>query len=158
MVSAKLDRIRQIHDSGHQVEHWIIRHAITPSVDDDRSAFAVEQGMIDVLRLREHASTTPILTNIAGGHTDTEFSAIPIEELTRRYAAAPIPPLSYPYIVIKVNCTASPYLTDKQIYDMARRPRPSRRRDWESTLGGGASISGETPSFPGQLHRVNPRI
>lgn len=127
VVSAKLDRIRQILDSGHQVEHWIVRHAITPSADDDRAAFAVEQGMIDVLRLREHASMTPVLTNIVGGHTDAEFGAIAVEELARRYAADPIPPLTHPYIVIKVNGTASPYLTDKQIYDMARRSWPAGR-------------------------------
>ncbi len=127
VVSAKLDRILQIHRSGHQVEHWIIRHALTPDTDDDRTAFAVEQGMIDVLRLREVARTTPILTNLAGGHTDTEFGAVLVEELACRFAADPIPNLTYPCIVLKVNGAASPHLTDEQLYEMARRSWPAGR-------------------------------
>ena len=119
--SAKLNRIREIHGSDRAVEHWIIRHAITPGADDDRAAFAVEQAMIDVLRLQETSPTAPVLTNTAGGHTDTDFGATSVEELACRYTAAPIPELPYPCIVVKVNGTATPYLTEEQIYEMARR-------------------------------------
>jgi len=125
ITSAKLTRIHDIHGSGHEVEHWIVRHAITSAHTDDLAALAVEQAMIDVLRLGESSLDTPVLTNIAGGHTASQHRMTTVEELARRYAAPPIPPLPYPCIVVSVNGTADPLCSPDEIYEMSRRYWPA---------------------------------
>ncbi|MFZ2527277.1 MAG: hypothetical protein WAX14_06420 [Rhodococcus sp. (in: high G+C Gram-positive bacteria)] len=124
VVSAKLGRIRQIYDAGYTVEHWIVRHHISPAVSDDAAAFQIEQGLIDALRIldsRREPQTPATLTNLAGGHTDTEHGAMRVEELAVLYGAEPAPlPLPKPSVVLRVNAAADSSLSDDQIYEAAR--------------------------------------
>lgn len=69
----KLKRIRDIHSAGFQVAHVIHRHGL-----DDSTAFQVEGALIDAY---------PGLSNIAGGHGNSEIGAMHALEVIRKYEA-----------------------------------------------------------------------
>ena len=58
----KLEKIREIIKSGHEVEHYIIRHKLT-----EEDALTVESVLIDFLTYQEF-NTESLLTNIVAGH------------------------------------------------------------------------------------------
>lgn len=70
--SAKNQRIRDIYQSGRIVENIILRHRIEPEATADKSAYAIEQTLIDALRLTEAPTDEAVLVTIASGHTTTE--------------------------------------------------------------------------------------
>ena len=118
--SAKNQRIRDIYQSGKTVEHIILRHRIEPDATADKSAYAIEQTLIDALRLIEAPTGTAVLANIAGGHTTTEWGVIPLPELIRRYAAAAAPEIERPFVVLIVNAALNPDNSKEQIYEEGR--------------------------------------
>ncbi|MCS4257102.1 hypothetical protein M2405_005419 [Rhodococcus erythropolis] len=73
--SAKNQRIRDIYQSGRIVENIILRHRIEPEATADKSAYAIEQTLIDALRLTEAPTDEAVLVTIAGGHTTTEWGS-----------------------------------------------------------------------------------
>jgi hypothetical protein len=73
-ISAKLGRIREIRREGLDVLHVIQRHGLTKE-----EAFLVEGALIDVF---------PGLTNLQGGHGNSEFGAMHAETVISRYVAS----------------------------------------------------------------------
>lgn len=129
VTSVKLARIRDIYAAGYRVEHWILRHRITAADSDDGTAFQIEQSLIDALRLIDvpTAGGARTLTNIAGGHTDTDHRAMRASHLAVLYGAQPAPlPLPQPSVVLRVNAAADPTWSDEQIY-------AATRGDWRAT-------------------------
>lgn len=124
VTSAKVDRIHRIHEAGYAVDHWVVRHRITPGGNDDAAAFQIEQGLIDALRIldRDRDDDEPVvLTNLVGGHSDTDHGVMRVEELAVLYGAEPAPlPLPQPSVVLRVNAAADATLSDEQIYEAAR--------------------------------------
>ncbi|MCD5421093.1 hypothetical protein LRS71_16275 [Rhodococcus pyridinivorans] len=124
VTSAKIDRIHRIHEAGYAVEHWVVRHRITPGDNDDAAAFQIEQGLIDALRMldRDRDDDEPVVsTNLVGGHSDTGHGVMRVEELAVLYGAEPAPlPLPQPSVVLRVNAAADAALSDEQIYEAAR--------------------------------------
>ena len=117
VTSAKIQRIRAIHDSGFGIEHWIIRHQIDGDALPDKEAYAIEQALIDGLELAAPKG----LTNIAGGHIRTAHNVARVEELVRQYSAEPVPPLPSPCALVKVNAAVDPDANPEQIYEWSRR-------------------------------------
>jgi len=118
--SAKNQRIRAIYQSGKTVEHVILRHRIEPEATADKSAYAIEQTLIDALRLLEAPAGEAVLANIAGGHTATEWGVIPLPELISRYAATAAPEIERPFVVLVVNAALKPENSKEKIYDEGR--------------------------------------
>lgn len=118
--SAKNQRIYDIYHSGAQVEHFILRHQIAPEATSDQSAFAIEQTLIDALRLLDAPGMDAVLANIAGGHTATQWGVIPLTELILRYAAAPAPEIDLPFVVLVVNFARKPNVSAEEIYEESR--------------------------------------
>ncbi|WP_139053180.1 GIY-YIG nuclease family protein [Rhodococcus globerulus] len=118
--SAKNQRIRDIYQSGGTVEHFILRHRIEPEATADKSAYAIEQTLIDALRLVEAPAGEAVLVNIAGGHTKTEWGVIPLPELIRRYAATAAPEIERPFVVLIVNAALNPDNSKEEIYEEGR--------------------------------------
>lgn len=112
-------RIRDIYDSGHAVEHYVVRHRIEPATDDDRAAAAIAQGLVDALRLVGQ----PVLTNLAAAHTETV--PMPIEDLVLQYAAEPAPELPTPCIVLNVDGASKRGAAPSVIYELARQSWPA---------------------------------
>jgi uncharacterized protein len=97
----KLRRIRDIRLAGFEVAHVIHRHGM-----DDRTAFEVEAALIDAY---------PGLTNVAGGHGNSDFGAMHAAEILRRYAAPPAV-FEHRALLISVNRSA----TDTSLYEATR--------------------------------------
>jgi uncharacterized protein len=83
------------------VAHVIHRHGM-----DDRTAFEVEAALIDAY---------PGLTNVAGGHGNSDFGAMHAAEILRRYAAPPAV-FEHRALLISVNRSA----TDTSLYEATR--------------------------------------
>lgn len=117
VTAAKESRINEIYDSGHAVEHLILRHAIEPGANADREAFIVEQVLIRAFREHEHGHD---LTNLVEGHSDTEYATFPISELIARYAAKPLPrALPTPCGIVVINRAWNWLLTDEEAQEKA---------------------------------------
>lgn len=72
-ISAKLGRIREIRREGLEVLHIIQRHGLSKE-----EAFLVEGALIDIF---------PGLTNLQGGHGNSEYGAAHADSLISRYGA-----------------------------------------------------------------------
>lgn len=79
--AATIARIREIYDSGHEVEHYIVAHRIADTGD---VAGAVRNGVVGALGLNEGA----VLSNFAAGAG--EHRAVPVDDLVLQYAAEPV--------------------------------------------------------------------
>lgn len=110
-LSEKRSRISDILDAGKLPEHWIVRHNINPETDSDKSAFAIEQALIDGIGLAVK------LTNKVGGHTSSELKFSTAEDLALRYGAPPAPDLPRPCALVVVNASRDP---DVDVYEAAR--------------------------------------
>jgi uncharacterized protein len=111
----RLDRIRAIHEAGHQVQVIVHRHAM-----DEPTALEVEAALIDAY---------PGLTNIQGGHRSI-YGPASWEQIRERYTS-PDAVVTMPAIIIKIAKQWRPSLTDDQLYERTRRYwkcDPERRR------------------------------
>jgi hypothetical protein len=107
--------IRELHAAGMLPKHWVLRHDIPGHADPHAEAYAIEQVAIDLARLAGQP-----LTNIAGGHVDTEHGLHQVQELIWRYSAPLAPPLPRPCAIVLVNAAAAPGATREEIYTAAR--------------------------------------
>lgn len=105
-VSDKLDRIREIVRSGHQVEHFIVRHALT-----EREAFEIEASLIDFSGIKN-------LTNQQSGH-NSDFGLKPTSEIISMYEAEELR-TSLPIMLININKLFNRTMTPVEIYDATR--------------------------------------
>ena len=103
--SAKFAKIQEIIASGQEVRVIIHRHKM-----DNDTAYQVEAALIDAYEN---------LTNMVRGH-DSEFGAMPLEELIARYAAEPLN-FPEPCIIIKIEKEWSNQLTPDALYERTRR-------------------------------------
>ena len=80
----KLEKIREIIRSGHEVEHYIIRHKLT---EDD--ALTVESVLIDFLTYQEF-NTESLLTNIVAGHHQWDEGIMTTDQIMQIYDCKPL--------------------------------------------------------------------
>jgi uncharacterized protein len=94
-ASDKLDRIREIRSSGHQVKHIIVRHGLT----EDES-FKIESSLIDFMNYFSSS-----LTNEVFGHGTFQFGMKTANEIIADYNAEPLKKLHHEVIIININKT-----------------------------------------------------
>ncbi|MEV0948163.1 GIY-YIG nuclease family protein [Rhodococcus sp. NPDC049939] len=111
--AATIDRIRQIYDSGHEVEHYVVAHRITES---DGAADAAKHGLVGVLGLLEGQA----LTNVSDA--TGEYRVVPIDDLILQYEAEPAPNLPTPCVVLEVPATSRRGVTSEEVYELSRGP------------------------------------
>ena len=105
--SNKLDRIREITESGSKVEHYILRHGMT-----EEMAFEVEAAVIDYLGLDN-------LVNKQSGHHASDFGLKTVDEIKMMYEAKPLDP-QHPLIVININKRFRRDMDSNQLYEATR--------------------------------------
>jgi len=106
--SEKLDRLREIRDSGTKVEHYILRHGLT-----EASAFEVEAALIDFIGLDS-------LTNLMGGIYTADFGMKTASEIIAQYEAAELVPED-PLILINLNRLYRRDMTPNELYEATRK-------------------------------------
>ncbi|MFZ2174812.1 MAG: GIY-YIG nuclease family protein [Rhodococcus sp. (in: high G+C Gram-positive bacteria)] len=111
--AATISRIREIYDSGLEVEHYVIAHRIA---DTDTVAEALGNGVVGALGLLDGAD----LTNLAGG--PGEHRAVLVDDLVLQYSAEPVPGLPTPCVVLEVPRAAERDTAPEEIYELARGP------------------------------------
>lgn len=80
----KLEKIREIIKSGHEVEHYIIRHKLT-----EEDALTVESVLIDFLTYQEF-NTESLLTNIVAGHHQWDEGIMTTDQIMQIYDCKPL--------------------------------------------------------------------
>ena len=75
LMSDKLNLIREIHNEGFSVEHYILRHGLT-----QEQSFEIESACIDLLGL-------DYLTNAVKGHNSWERGLKTVNEINQHYDA-----------------------------------------------------------------------
>ncbi|CAA0120412.1 LEM-3-like GIY-YIG domain-containing protein [Zhongshania aliphaticivorans] len=93
--SLKLDKIREIINSGAEVKHLLLKHGLSKNV-----ALKIEASIIDFSR---HFSLQ--MTNIAGGHDSIENGLMTTEEAIRKYNAMPLTKMDSGFAIININKT-----------------------------------------------------
>lgn len=102
----KLDRIREIIKSGHKVENFIVRHALT-----EREAFEIEASLIDFSGVKN-------LTNKQSGH-HSDFGLKATSEIVSMYEAEELN-TSLPILLININKLFDRGMTPVEIYEATR--------------------------------------
>ena len=80
----KLEKIREIIKSGHEVEHYILRHKLT-----EEDALTVESVLIDFLTYQEF-NTESLLTNIVAGHHQWNEGIKTVDQIMQIYDCKPL--------------------------------------------------------------------
>ena len=117
--SDKVQRIRDILNSGFKVAHVIHRHNLA----DDALAYEVEAALIDAY---------PGTANIAGGHGSDDFGPMHAQQIIDRYRAETAE-FSHPLLIISINQMA----LERGNYDATRyawKLDPVRARKAEFVL------------------------
>lgn len=106
----KLNKIREISESGHEVEHLILRHGMT-----ETESYLVESVLIDTLLY-----TGSNLTNAVLGHHTALYGVATVEEINRKYSAKPLEYIQDGCVIININKTYGKAKKDKTIYEATR--------------------------------------
>jgi hypothetical protein len=106
-ISDKLNLIREIHNAGFEVEHYILRHGLTQEL-----SFEVESACIDLLGLDR-------LTNAVKGHDSWERGLKTVDEVAQHYDAKVVT-ITEPTIIININRLYNRFMTTNQLYDATR--------------------------------------
>ncbi len=107
----KLDTIREIIESGKQVEHIIIRHGLT-----EKEAFEVEASLIDFGKKFGFE-----FSNIVLGHHSNEKGLMTADEIVRIHNAKPLTELTDPVIIININKKYSRGNSSQEIYESTKQ-------------------------------------
>ena len=104
----KLDRIRDIVDSGNQVVHFILRHGLSKS-----TAFEVEAALIDFIGKKN-------LSNLQSGHYSSDYGIKTVVEISAMYKPVDFA-TELPVLVININKLYDREMTDQELYDATRK-------------------------------------
>lgn len=108
LMSDKLNLIREIHNEGFTVEHYILRHGLT----QDQS-YEIESACIDLLGL-------DYLTNAVKGHNSWERGLKTVNEINQHYDAKIIE-IVEPTIIININKLYKRFMTDDELYEVTKQ-------------------------------------
>ena len=106
-ISDKLELIREIYNSGLEVEHYVLRHGLS-----QEQAFEIESACIDLLGLDN-------LTNSVKGHDSWERGLKTVDEIIQHYDAKIIT-ITEPAIIIKINKQYKRFMTRQELYQTTR--------------------------------------
>lgn len=118
---AVITRIRDIYDSGHDVEHYVLAHGIEAAADGTVSATDRLNTVVAGFSVFERADR-PTLSNLldADGRT-----AARIEDLALQYSAERVPNLPVPCVLLEVKQAGGRDITAEEIYAAARQQWPA---------------------------------
>ena len=120
-VTDKLDKIREIISSGHQVLHYIIRHKLS-----EEDALTIESVLIDFLTYQEF-NTESLLTNIVAGHHQWDEGIKTVDEINQLYDCEPLQlQKGHKLLMVNLNRTYNRRTKDglqvkPNLYDVTRR-------------------------------------
>ena len=100
--SQKINRIKEILNTGMEVIHIIHKHGM-----DHDTAFAVEAALIDAY---------PSLSNAVGGHGSSDFGTMNVAELEKLYGRSEFEDIGHKLILININET----IKNQLIYEAVR--------------------------------------
>ena len=106
-INDKLNLIRDIHNDGFGVEHYILRHGLSQEL-----SFEIESTCIDLLGLDN-------LTNEVKGHDSWERGMKTVDEVAQHYDAKVIT-ITEPTIIININRLYKRYMTPQELYEATR--------------------------------------
>ena len=106
--SDKLDRIRAILATGHQVEHYVLRHGLS-----EAAAFDVEAAVIDFIGIRN-------LSNQQIGFRSSDFGLKSAAEVIAMYTAPEFSTL-HRVLLININKLFNREMTDAEVYEATRK-------------------------------------
>ncbi len=89
----KLNRIREIEESGEQVRMVIVRHGLSKN-----ESLLVESCFLDFFRYYDMG-----LTNIAGGHHATAFGMMTTNEIATKFNAPPLESIGDDCVLLNIN-------------------------------------------------------
>jgi len=104
----KLDRIREIVDTGNKVKHYILRHGLTEQV-----SFEVEAALIDFIGMKN-------LSNLQGGHYSSDYGLKTSDEISAMYEAEELL-TEKPALLININKLYYREITDEELYQSTRK-------------------------------------
>lgn len=104
----KIERIREIRSGGCEVQHFILRHGLTP-----KEAFEVEAALIDFLG-RDN------LSNVMGGRYSQDFGLKTAGEISAMYDAERLD-TELPIILINLNRRYRWGITEAELYEATRK-------------------------------------
>lgn len=105
--SDKLNLIREIQNTGNQVEHYILRHGL-----EEKEALMIESACIDLIGL-------DILTNQVKGHHSWDEGLKTIDEIVQYYDAKIIT-ITEPAIIININRKYKRFMNEIDLYNATR--------------------------------------
>jgi hypothetical protein len=103
----KLDRIREIHDAGMEVDHEIVRHGLI-----EEQAFEVESALIDWIGIGG-------LDNEVSGHDADRRGRMTVSDIIATYAAVPVT-ITEPSLLIVVNRLFKRNMGADRLYEITR--------------------------------------
>lgn len=109
-VSDKYETIKEIQNSGNKVRHLILRHGMT-----DQAAFDVESALIDFCTVINQP-----ITNIVAGHDARAFGVMTVDEVKRKYQAAPLSNIEEGFVLININKTYKRAKCQKSYYEATK--------------------------------------
>jgi hypothetical protein len=107
-TTEKLDKIRDIVDSGNKVKHFILRHGLSESI-----AFEIEASLIDFVGMKN-------LSNLQGGHYSSDYGLKTASEISAIYEASELS-TDKPILLININKRYHRDMTDNELYDATRK-------------------------------------
>lgn len=108
---AKLRTINEIEATGRDVDLLFLRTGI----EDEDTAFTVEQAVIDAFGASGHA-----LTNLVRGHYSGRYGLASLPAMVARYRAEPCPPIPHAVIMLKIQNGWRPDMNEQDVYDRTR--------------------------------------
>ncbi|MFD4367808.1 GIY-YIG nuclease family protein [Rhodococcus sp. NPDC058521] len=112
-----ISRIRDIYDSGHEVEHYVVAH----DIEDSGSAADRVNVLVAGFGLLE-SGDRPTLTNLLG---TVDEKAVRIEDLALQYSAERVPTLPTPCLLLEVKHAGERRASPESIYAAAREDWPA---------------------------------
>lgn len=103
----KYNLIREILNSGKEVEHFILRHGL-----EEKLAFEIESTVIDLLGIEN-------LTNSVKGHDTWERGLKTVDEVSQHYDAKAVT-FEEPCIIININRLYTRGISAQKLYDSTR--------------------------------------
>lgn len=110
-VRAKVQRINEIQTSGREPDLLFLRTGI----EDERTAYIVEQAVIDAFAADGHP-----LTNLVRGHDSGRHGLATLPVVVARYRADPCPPILHPVIMLKIQRDWRPDMNEEDVFNTTR--------------------------------------
>ena len=107
-MDTKLEMIRKITGSGHDVLHYILRHGL-----DEKTAFEIEASLIDFLGIDS-------LSNIQGGYYSGDFGVRSTQEVIAMYEAPELATIE-PILLLNLNKEYRRDMTANELYEATRK-------------------------------------